>query len=731
MSPDQPTVALMFDLLQDVNILWPLAKFVDAETNFNLVLMVSERFVARDKEGTWQKEVADLADATRASTIRFSSTLEAYSFLAGGRGLIVAGSESNLGAHATSHDLFVAAPPGYTRVTLQHGYECIGFLQNREQSLVFGTNVQFAADIVCSWMPLDRLREMTPSERSKLLVTGPTSLLREAPSGRSTSDAKPGLVCENLHSVRLNAAGDFKASYMDTFNAFSSEMRAAGKSIALRPHPGGQYVVRNAVPLPANVTLANEPMYKTDLSQFAYGISAPSSVLIDMVMAGIPTAVWQDPDGTIDTSAYEGLTRITSVDEWVAFAQAATADPAPFIERQEAFLAQSGILTDRAQVRRNFLELISGSCAGATTPALRVLLVALNDIATLQISFIKPLRALVEAGVAEILFVTEMQLRTEEKRKKPGAQQWFKDKIDAFRPDVAVYCRYSGRLAEWSLGYLKEHGVPTVFHIDDDLLNVPISIGELKYIEHNRPERIGALRFLLNESDLVYCSTSRLQQRLVDLGFDRRYRQGKIYCSTTVVVEAEHRPVRKLGYMGFSHADDFQLVVPALVQFMRERPEITFELFGTMPRPPELDEFGDRVTLAPPVRDYNAFLEHFASLQWDVGICPLDRTIFNSVKANTKWVEYSAVGTASIATSNMAYDECCSDECGILVENAADAWLAAFRRLADDPDYRYRLVRNAQARLRRDYTIDRLRRQVLDVFDEARTIHQETIGNQP
>lgn len=730
MSHDKPNVAFVFDLLQDVNILWPVAKFVDAETNFNILLLISDRFAARDKTGAWRQELEQLAAETGAAVLHFSQTYEAYSLLLGGRGIIFAGSESNLGAHATSHNLFVSAPPGYTRVTLQHGYECIGFLQNREQSIAFGTDIRFGADMLCSWMPVDRLREMAAIEKPKVVVTGPASLLlpgNDAARGTSNGAARQGLVCENLHSVRLNTGGDFKASYMDTFNVFSEQLRARGSTLALRPHPGGQYVVRNAVPLPANVTLANEPMYKLDLSRFAYGISAPSSVLIDMVLAGIPTAVWQDPDGAIDASAYDGLAKITTAEEWLAFAEAAMRDPAPFLERQAAFLERTGIVTEREKVRRAFLELISSTCTGATGSALRMLLVANNDIATLQISFMKPLRALIDAGLAEVLFITEKQLRTEEKRKRPGAQLWFQQHIDDFRPDIAVFCRYSGLLSDWALNYLREHGVATIFHIDDDLLNVPISIGEVKYREHNKPERLGAIDYLIKNTDLVYCSTKKLQNRLQQIGYDRRYTYGNVYCSTKVINEAELRPTLKVGYMGFGHAEDLALVVPTLVQFMQERPEIKFELFGTMPMPAELEQFGSRVSLAPPVRDYHAFLEYFATFGWDIGICPLQRDVFNEVKANTKWVEYSAVGAAVIATSGMVYDNCCSDGCGILADDDAQ-WLAAFRRLADDPQYRFDLVRNAQARLRREYTIDNLRAQVLNVFDEAQSIRHETIG---
>jgi hypothetical protein len=258
-----------------------------------------------------------------------------------------------------------------------------------------------------------------------------------------------------------------------------------------------------------------------------------------------------------------------------------------------------------------------------------------------------------------------------------------------------------------------------MFHIDDDLLNVPIEIGAAKHTEHSKPERLATIDTLLRSADLVYCSTPILLKHFEAIGFDTsRMTAGAIYCSAKVAVPAFERPVRKVGYMGFDHAHDFELVLPEIVQFLRERQEVQFELFGSIPKPSELEEFGARVTIVPPVRPYSAFLEAFAAREWDIGICPLARTDFNAVKANTKWVEYSSVGAAVIATSGMAYDDCCSDECGILLENSS-GWRDTLHALCDDPARRYRLVSNAQEKIRGNYTVERLRDQVLEKIDMA------------
>ena len=114
-------------------------------------------------------------------------------------------------------------------------------------------------------------------------------------------------------------------------------------------------------------------------------------------------------------------------------------------------------------------------------------------------------------------------------------------------------------------------------------------------------------------------------------------------------------------------------------------------------------------------------MEAVAARQWDIGLCPLAKTPFNEVKANTKWVEYSCIGAAVLATRGMVYDDCCSGGCGALLERGE--WLAALEDLTRDPARRFEMVRAAQEKVARDYSVERLREQVLAVFAEAAQEH--------
>jgi hypothetical protein len=730
----RPLIAFLFDLIQDVNVLRPIIRVIAHECDADLLFLVSRQFEGRDKRWFWRAELDELAQDTAATMSCFDSPFAAVDALQDRRGIIFSASESNLAAHAVNHQVFLSTPPSFVRVTVQHGYECVGFDQNREQTLAHGSSVRFAADVLCGWVARERLRHLCPSERDKYVELGPPLVLNRLfdrqPSG---TPRDTGLVCENLHSVRMRATRNFQQTYLQTLLTFAGDQARRGRKVAVRPHPGGQFIVKNMIELPPNVVLANKPMFKTDLERFLFGISAPSSVLIDMVLAGIPTAVWRDGDAVLDTTAYAELTQVSAVADWDAFAEAASADPAPILARQQQFLRRTGLDVDPETVRGRLLRMVDGLLArGAGGPGRahapqsaggvkRVLLVANGIIPTLHISFLKPLAQLEQSGAVRLFTITEKDI-LKTRVASPGVADapsaFVRQRIAAARPDLAVFCRYSGSEVATMAAMLRDAGVPVIFHIDDDLLNVPRELGEKKFLEHNRPERTSTVRYLIDTADFVYCSTRRLRERFGELGITRDLFAGEIYCSGEIIAPAERREARVLGFMGNDKTPELTVLAPVIAAALERHPQLRFELFGSMALPPELEGFGSRVQATPPIKDYDAFVAKFRTLRWDIGLCPLLKTPFNLVKADTKWVDYTAIGAAVIASRDTAYDAACADGCGMLVETLED-WAAAIDILASDQDRRFAQVVTAQEKLAERYSLDRLTEQVLGVFEAA------------
>lgn len=356
----------VMNLLQDVSVLRPLVFMAARDFGFSTELLVVDLFSKRDDSGTWRRELDEMATTVGAAILPYDNEMDAWRHLQGKGGLLFAGSESNLAAHAATHRLFRAAPTSFITVTLQHGLECVGLLQSRDHDLAHGREVAFAADVVCVWCDDERLTSLAPSQRSKLHVTGPSALLQARP--RPVSRGPRGLVCENLHSVRFNGAHDLKPDFLANFSEFCNVLAKENREVVLRPHPGGQWMEKSRIDLPKNVTVNNNPIYKVDLSRYAYGVSAPSSILIDMVLADIPTAVWRGSAGVIDAGNYRGLTQISGVADWVDFSREATTHPGRFLEGQKTFLEEQKMPLDPADVYRRYAALFLAAARRANEP---------------------------------------------------------------------------------------------------------------------------------------------------------------------------------------------------------------------------------------------------------------------------------------------------------------------------------------------------------------------------
>lgn len=354
----------------------------------------------------------------------------------------------------------------------------------------------------------------------------------------------------------------------------------------------------------------------------------------------------------------------------------------------------------------------------AARAPLRVLFVANSFLPTLQLCFTRPLQPLADADEIAWELLADIQLHPGGRVLSGGRGFWARRRIERFQPHVVVFCRYSGAHARLVTDWARRHGVPMIFHLDDDLLQVPKELGPEKYTFHNQPARLAAVRHLLDAADVLYCSTAPLLERMRQHGFRGRGLAAKVHCPGEVLRAPPEGDEMTIGYMGIDHAHDFRVALPALVRILDRNPRVRFEIFGPIATPPELERFGDRVRRIGFVTSYDGFLAKLASLRWAIGICPLADTPFNRFKANNKWVEYTAAGIATVATAGMLYDECCASGCGVLAGSDAE-WERGLQALIDEPGRRREMVAVAQERLRHEYSAAVARRQLVELFRSA------------
>lgn len=352
----QPTIAFHMHLVQDVAVIRPLVGLARA-LGPSVVILVSSEFASLDPTGRWRDEIGALCQEFDVPSHVYANEFEAHCLLQGRSGLLIAGSESDVASHAATHRLFRSRPPNFTMITLQHGFECIGFLHNAAHDRAAGRSVRFAADILAGWFRADRLTSVTPAERAKLFIAGPPSMAGDRHAFTDCAESDPasapvGMVCENLHSDRFAGAA-LKADFFDTFGAFATIANHAGAKVHLRSHPAGRFSEKSGMVVPPHVRWSRDPLYRVSLRDFTYAISGPSSILFDFVLADVPVAVWSDPTGQVDIGNYTGLATVGSAGDWWMFAAAATDAPQRFLRHQHVFLRDLGMPSDiRASYRR-------------------------------------------------------------------------------------------------------------------------------------------------------------------------------------------------------------------------------------------------------------------------------------------------------------------------------------------------------------------------------------------
>ena len=353
----------------------------------------------------------------------------------------------------------------------------------------------------------------------------------------------------------------------------------------------------------------------------------------------------------------------------------------------------------------------------------RVLIVANGEIPSLDIFWRTPLAPFVSQARLRTLILDDRKLRATMGREWAKEKKWdtIQTRLDAFAPTVIVFCRYSGPLAARYMKYAKNKGIASIFQIDDDLFNIPQTIGPEKYAYHTDPVRMNAIRSLMNDADLIYASTKTLAESLSQNGSSSKaIWTGEISAAANI----HHFPVKgkkvgKIGFMGGGdHACDLEEIAPAIAIILDRHPHIRFELFSGIQIPGMLQRFGDRVSRIEPVSDHAAFRSIFNNLDWDIGLCPLERTPFNASKAVLKWVEYTSVAMATIASRGTAYDECSSDGCGILCDDPAE-WVDVMESLISDNDRCYNQVVQAQNKLRDHYSPFILQQQTKSVIESV------------
>ena len=271
----------------------------------------------------------------------------------------------------------------------------------------------------------------------------------------------------------------------------------------------------------------------------------------------------------------------------------------------------------------------------------------------------------------------------------------------------------------------KAYQIPTIYFIDDDLLNIPTALGNVVQEQHDNQEVVLTRKFLLENADLIYASTQYLAEKLAQVFPTQPIFHGAYppYLKTLIQKQKSKskRPNQrnfKFGYMGSrGHQKDLNMIAPAIAQILSDYPQVEFETFGTISMPSELFRFKDRISSHPVIKKYEAFLQYLYELSWDLGLAPLEDTKFNRCKSPIKYLEYTACGIPTIASNLSVYSRFIGSDNGILA-NPED-WYKEIEIAIKKPNLRKKYVRRSHRLCVKSFRLRDLENQLLTLIYKA------------
>lgn len=261
-------------------------------------------------------------------------------------------------------------------------------------------------------------------------------------------------------------------------------------------------------------------------------------------------------------------------------------------------------------------------------------------------------------------------------------------------------------------------GDKTIYELDDDLWSLTRSNPAWADLEALQQGWMGRAESILKRCAAVTVTTDILADvvrkraphvpvHVVTNGVDRRIWDG----------ERVHRgDSLRVGYLASrNHVEDARYVSGVLRRLVQRFDHVTIVLAGAF-YPELIDACRGRIE----VHEFVPIDQHAARARWlglDVGIAPLEDSVFARSKSAIKWMEYTALGVPTVASDVGPYAEIARRHPGaIKVGRTTDDLLRALVDVCDPatgPTHRAYVVDHAQDAVRDSYTAEHSADQML------------------
>lgn len=321
---------------------------------------------------------------------------------------------------------------------------------------------------------------------------------------------------------------------------------------------------------------------------------------------------------------------------------------------------------------------------------MKVLIIGVEQSPSCQIIIVQPFRYLEKQGLCSF----EVRLH----------KQVTKSMIASF--DMVVFLRSIDPEALRCLEWAHQLGKRTVYVIDDHFLAIPATtrLGT----HYAKPKhRKTVIQFLKKAQTIKVDSAVLFNDIHKHFNSNVTYFPGSVDFS---IMDHLTKPQRNdgkiiIGYEGGEKDGSFKPVVPALKKIFNEYGDkVSLEFFGYLP---DGLKQHPRVVHVNHDDDYRRFMRRLYQSVWDIGLAPLEDSLFFQCKTNVKYRDYAACFIPGIYSLSPVYNDCViHKETGYLVPQTEEGWYSGLKELIEKPEMRQKIKENAGMAVRKDFTLE-------------------------
>lgn len=253
----------------------------------------------------------------------------------------------------------------------------------------------------------------------------------------------------------------------------------------------------------------------------------------------------------------------------------------------------------------------------------------------------------------------------------------------------------------------KNHGIKIIYETDDDLLGVEKNSPSFEYVDRVRKE----ITDFINNANLITVTTPILASKIQNNNVEviRNYLVEDIKVKQSIKNEGKI----KLGYYGtLTHSKDLFLIKDVIIELKKRMLDkhgidFDFEIIGGFNAKDNLNEnWYNSIELPEDNMNFKKFIKWLQNtVNWDIGVVPLENSDFNKGKSELKYIELTAMGIPGVYSDVEVYNSVIKDGYNGLLANSKDQWIDKLELLILNKNIRKNIHKNAKKNILSNYRL--------------------------